>query len=155
MTIFSGVLRSSAIAILVALFAAAPLFAAKDSVPTPGEYGVYAKTAKGLTRIVTNIVYDDQTVLYVESNKPTHFALNGIEYFVIYGKHEMQYLTLNTLKPFQMTPLGVPRFMLGLEVPLTVQKKGETLYTVKPKGLFGRGYYALWINDSAWDFIVD
>jgi len=29
------------------------------------------------------------------------------------------------------------------------------LYTIRPKGLFGRGYYALWISDSAWDFIVE
>jgi len=155
MNVFSALLRSIAIAGLVALFLVGPARAAKENVPTPGEYGVYAKTANGLTRIVTNIVHDEQRIFYLESNKPAHFPLNSIEYFVIYGKHDMQYLTLNNLKPFQMTPFGIPRFMFGLEVPLTVQKKSEVLYMVKPKGLFGRGYYALWVNDSAWDFIVD
>ena len=67
----------------------------------------------------------------------------------------MQYLTLNNLKPFQMTSLGVRRYMLGLALDLDVRKKSEILYTVKPKGLFGRGYYALWINDTAWDFIIE
>jgi hypothetical protein len=155
MNVPSVFLRSIAISALAALFLTGPAHAANESMPTPGEYGVYAKTANGLARIVTNIVYDDQRVLYLESNKPAHFPLNSIEYFVIYGKHDMQYLTLNNLKPLSVTPLGIPRFMFGLEVSLTVQKRSEVLYMVKPKGLFGRGYYALWINDSAWDFIVD
>lgn len=155
MSVFSALLRSIAVSCLMALLLVSPVHAAKENVPTPAEYGVYAKTAKGLTRITTNAVYDDQQIFYLEGNKPVHFPLNSIQYFVIYGKHEMQYLTLNNLKPFQMTPLGVPRFMFGLEVPLTVEKKSEVLYTAKPKGLFGRGYYALWINDSAWDFTVD
>jgi hypothetical protein len=54
-----------------------------------------------------------------------------------------------------MTSLGVRRYMLGSEVGLDVRKKTDILYTVKPKGLFGRGYYAFWINDSAWDFIIE
>jgi len=45
--------------------------------------------------------------------------------------------------------------MLGIDLPLDVQKKSDILYTAKPKGMFGRGYYALWINDSAWDFIIE
>jgi hypothetical protein len=152
---FSALLRSIAISGLAALFLVSFAHAAKENVPTPVEYGVYAKTAKGLTRITTNIVYDDQRIFYLESSKPAQFHLNTIQYFVIYGKHDMQYLTLNNLKPFQMTPFGVPRFMFGIEVPLTVEKKNDVLYTAKPKGLFGRGYYALWINDSAWDFVID
>ncbi len=155
MNVFSVSLRFVAISGLVALFLVSPVHAAKENVPTPGEYGVYAKTGSGLTRIVTNPVYDDLRILYLESNKPAHFRINSIQYFVIYGKHDMQYLTLNILKPFQKTALGIERFMFGLEVPLTVQKKSDVLYVVRPKGLFGRGYYALWINDSAWDFFID
>jgi hypothetical protein len=147
--------RSLVISCFVALFFVGFARAAKETVQTPGEYGVYAKTEKGLTRIVTNVVFDDQRILYIESNKPARFHLNSIQYFIIYGKHDMQYLTLNSLKGFQMAPLGLPRFMLGAEVPVTVEQKNDLLYVVKPKGLFGRGYYALWINDSAWDFIVD
>jgi hypothetical protein len=154
MNLFSAFLRAIAISGLAALFLVAPVHAAKDA-STPDEFGVYAKTEKGLVRIMTNIVYDDQQILYLESGKPPRFRLNAVQYFVIYGNHDMQYLTLNNLKPFQMGPLGTPRFMLGQDVPITVQKKSEVLYTVKPKGLFGRGYYALWINDSAWDFIID
>jgi hypothetical protein len=45
--------------------------------------------------------------------------------------------------------------MIGPDIPLTVEKKSDLLYTAKPKGLFGRGYYALWINDSVWDFIIE
>ena len=155
MNVLSALLRSVGISALLALLLVGPAHAAKENVPTPGEYGVYAMTANGLTRIITNTVYDDQRVLYFERNKPAHFPLNSIEYFVIYGKHDMQYLTLNNLKPFQTTPLGIQRFMFGRDVPLTVQKKGEVLYQVKPKALLGKGYYALWINDSAWDFIID
>lgn len=129
--------------------------AASENVPVPKEYGVYAMTDKGLTRIMANIVHDEQRVLYVERNKPITFPLNSVEYFVIYGKYDMKYLTLNNLKPFQMTGFGIQRYMLGLEVSLDVRKKSDILYTVKPKGLFGRGYYALWINDTAWDFIIE
>ena len=156
MRVFSAVLRIIAISGLAVLFVVGPVHSAtKETVQTPSEYGVYAKTAKGLVRIMTNEVYDDQRILYIESNKPAHFFLNSIQYFVIYGNHDMQYLTLNELKPFQMTPLGIPRFMFGRDMPVTVQKKSNLLYIVKPKGLFGRGYYALWINDSAWDFTID
>jgi hypothetical protein len=156
MKVCSAVIRSILIpGLAVLFFAGFVLSATKESVPTPSEYGVYAKTATGLVRIMTNEVYDDERILYVEGNKPVHFPLNSVEYFVIYGNHDMQYLTLNELKPFEMSPLGVPRFMLGRGMPVTVQKKSNILYTVKPKGLFGRGYYALWINDSAWDFMID
>ena len=47
---------------------------------------------------------------------------------------------LNNLKPFQMTSLGIRRYMFGLEVGLDVQKISDIMYRVKPKGLFGRGY---------------
>ena len=29
------------------------------------------------------------------------------------------------------------------------------MYIIKPKGLLGRGYYSIWINDTAWDFMLD
>lgn len=154
MNLFSAFVRYAAISCLAALFLAGPVHAAKDA-SVPEEYGVYAKTEKGLVRIITNVVYDDQQVLYLESNKPARFHLKSVQYFVMYGNHQMQYLTLNNLKPFQMGPLGIPRYMLGADVPIAVQKKNDLLYIVKPKGLFGRGYYALWINDSAWDFLID
>jgi len=130
-------------------------YAAGDDVPVPKEYGVYAKTEKGLTRIISNIVHDEQRVLYVERNKPVVFPLNAVQYFIIYGKHDMKYLTLNNLKEVPPTNLGIQRYMLGLEIALEVRKRSDILYTVKPKGLFGRGYYALWINDTAWDFIIE
>ena len=156
MKVLSNLLRSILVSgMAVLLFLGLALAATKENVPTPGEYGVYAKTAKGLTRILTNVVYDDQQILYIESNKPARFPLNSIEYFVLYGNHDMQYLTLNNLKPFQMTPLGIERYMLGEDLPVTVEKRSNLLYTVKPKGLFGRGYYALWINDTAWDFSIE
>jgi hypothetical protein len=155
MKIIGAAVRSILISALVALVLGGSGHAASENVPVPKEYGVYAKTGKGLTRIISNIVHDDQRVLYLERNNPVSFPLNSVDYFVICGKHDMQYLTLNNLKPFQMTSLGVRRYMLGLAVGLDVRKKSEILYTVKPQGLFGRGYYALWINDSAWDFIIE
>ncbi len=149
------VLRYAAVSVIAALFLAGPLHAAKDDVPTPGEYGVYVKTASKLIRILPNIVFQEGSLLYIESNNPPHFLLKDIKYFILYGKHEVQYLTFNNLMFINQSPLGKPRFMFGKEVEAEVKKKSDTLYTVRPKGLFGRGYYALWINDSAWDFIVD
>jgi hypothetical protein len=144
------------IAITIAtLLAVTPAMAAGDAVPTPKEHGVYAKTATGLKRILPNMVSDEQGIYYLETNKPQRFALGTIEYFIIFGNYRIEYLTLNPMKPFQMTPLGIPRMMFGKDIEMTVTKKGEGLYTVKPKGLFGRDYYALWIEDTAWDFVVE
>lgn len=156
MNAFSPLFRFAALSGLLALLLVGAVDAAKENVPTPGEYGVYAKTAKGLTRIVTNIVYEEERthILYLEGNKPIRFPLSTVEYFVIYGKHNMQYFTLNNLKPLRMTPLGVPCFMFGTEVSIDVQKKSDVLFVVKPKGMLGRGYYALWVEDSAWDFMI-
>jgi len=155
MKVTDAAVRSVLISALVALVLGGVGHAAGENVPVPKEYGVYAKTDRGLTRIVSNIVYDEQRVYYVERSNPVSFPLNGVQYFIIYGKHDMQYLTLNNMKPFQMTGLGVRRYMFGLEIGLDVRKRSDVLYTVKPKGLFGRGYYALWINDTAWDFIIE
>jgi hypothetical protein len=137
------------------LFVAGPADAARDDVPTPKEYGAYAKTEGGLKRILPNMVYDEKSVYFLESNSPQSFPLNSVQYFIIYGKYQMQYLTLNNMKPFRVTPFGKVGFMFGLEVEIDVKKKSDTLYTVKPKGLFGRGYYSLWIEDTAWDFRID
>jgi hypothetical protein len=155
MNVIKPLFRCCILSLVAALFLAGPLFAARDDVATPKEYGVYAKTSKGLKRILPNIVFDEEGVLYVESNNPQRFRLNDVQYFVIYGKYEMQYLTLNNLLFLNQSPLGKTRFIFGKELQLDVKKRNETLYSVKPKGLFGRGYYSLWINDSAWDFIIE
>jgi hypothetical protein len=144
------------VALLVAvLLGDTSAFAAKDAIPTPKEHGVYAKTSKGLMRILPNIVSDQQGVYYLDSNNPQHFPVGSIEYFIFYGKYQLEYLTLNPLVPFQTTSLSIPHFMFGKELELAVTKKSDILFTVKPKGLFGRGYYSLWIEDSAWDFIIE
>ena len=144
-----------AVIMALILFITLPVGAAGDAVPTPKEYGAYAKTDKGLKRILPNLVSDDSGIYYLEPNKPQSFALGSIEYFLIFGKYRTQYLTLNPLKPYQMSPVGIPRAMFGKDVEVTVTRRGDTLLTVKPKGLFGRGYYALWIEDTAWDFVVE
>jgi hypothetical protein len=144
-----------AIAIALAFFVAGPARAAGENVPTPKEYGVYAKTDKGLKRILPNTVSDDEGIYYIEPNKPQSFPLSSVEYFIIFGQYQIQYLTLNPMKPLRMSPLGILRMMFAKDIEITVTKKGETLYTAKPKNLFGRGYYALWIDDTAWDFIIE
>ena len=153
MRLLPTMLRWAAIPALAVLFFAGPLYAEKDDAPTPKEWGVYVKTESKLVRILTNVVFDAR-IPYLESNHPARFPLKDIKYFVMYGKRQMQYLTLNNLVFINET-LGKPRFMFGREVETEVKSRGNFLYTVRPKGLFGRGYYALWINDSAWDFIVE
>lgn len=155
MKLLRTVLTCAAMPVVAALLLAGPLHAAKEDVTTPKEYGVYVKTATRLVRVLPNIVFSEGAMLYVESNNPAHFPLKDIKYFIFYGKHEMGYLTLNNLLFVNQSPLGKSRFMFGKEVEVEVKKRSDTLYTVRPKGLFGRGYYALWINDSAWDFIVE
>ena len=125
----------------------------KETLQTPKEYGVYVKAGKNLQRLLPNIVFDEKGVIFVESNNPAKFMLKDMEYFVVYGKYDMQYLTMNPLLFLMQSPVGQSRFVFGKDVELDVKKTGELLYVVKPKGLFGRGYYALWINDSAWDFV--
>jgi hypothetical protein len=147
--------RCSTVAALALLFLAGPLPAAKDDIAKPTEYGVYVKTAKKLVRIIPNIVFDQDSLLYIESNNPAHFPLNDIRYFIVYGKFNTQVMTVNNLLFVGQSPLGKIRFMFGKEVDVEVRKRGDNLYSVRPKGLFGRGYYAIWIEDSAWDFIVE
>ena len=143
-----------ALAILVvALYAVA--LRAKEDVATPKEYGVYVKTPKTLKRLLPNIVFDEKGVLYIESNNPQRFSLAEVQQFVIYGKYEIKYLTLNPMLFVSETALHKSRFLFGKDIALEVVRKSDVLYTVKPKGLFGRGYYSLWINDTAWDFVIE
>jgi len=129
---------------------------AKDDKISPKETGVYVKTEKSLKRLIPNIVLvNDDGIFYTESNNPAHFLLKDIEYFVFSGKYDFQYLTLNPMVFLDATPLGKARFMFGKDIDFEMKQIGPDLYTIKPKGLLGRGYHSLWINDSAWDFILD
>ena len=142
------------LASLMVAFCGAALYA-KEDVATPKEYGVYVKMKKTTKRLLPNIVFDDKGILYVESNNPPRFPLAEVELFIIYGKYDTKYLTLNPMLFVNETPLGKSRFLFGKEVELEVAKKSDLLFTVKPKALFGRGYYSLWINDTAWDFVIE
>ena len=154
MRLLERLFRFGATPVLAVLLLAGPLCAAKDEAPTPKDYGVYVKTESKLVRILPNVVFDAR-IPYLESNNPRRFPLNEFGYFILYGKYDMRFLTLNSLTLAGQSPLGRPRFMFGKETDVEVKKRGEGLYTVKPKGLFGRGYYALWINDSAWDIVIE
>jgi hypothetical protein len=143
------------VVLLVSVAGVTPALAKDEKVPIPKEYGVHVKTAQGLKRIIPNIVFDEKGMLYVESNNPQRFLLKDIEYFVMYGKYDMQYLTMNPLLFLSQDRFGKVRYMFGKEVPVDTAKKGTDLYMVKPKGLFGRGYFSLWINDSAWDIVIE
>lgn len=145
----------SVVLITISLLVPVTVLAAKDTFTPPKEFGVYAKTAKGLKRILPNIVSDQDGIFFLESNNPQRFAMGSVEYFIVHGQYKFEYLTLNPMVPFKISPLGVPRFMFGKEMDLNITKKSDTTYVIKPKGLFGRGYYALWIEDSAWDFMVE
>jgi hypothetical protein len=128
---------------------------AKEDVATPKEYGVYVKTPTTLKRLLPNVVFDEKGILYIESNNPQRFSLADVRQFVIYGKYEMKYLTLNPMLFVSESTLHKSRFLFGKDIELEVAKKSDTLYTVRPKALFGRGYYSLWINDTAWDFVIE
>ena len=140
--------------ILLGAFAAAA-YAKNEKVATPKEYGTYIKTSKGLIRILPNIVFDEKGVVFVESNNPAHFFLKDVQYFVLYGKQDMTVLTLNPMGFYQPSSLGKPRFAFGKNIDIDVKSQGKDLYIIKPRGLLGRGYYSLWINDTAWDFMLD
>ena len=131
------------------------LFAKEDKI-NPKEIGVYIKTDKGLKRLFPNIVFNDENgILFVAYNNPAHFLLKDIEYFVFFGKYNFQYLTLNPMVFFQNSVLGKQTFMFGKDIDFELKQIGTDLHTVKSKGLLGRGYYSLWIEDAAWDFILD
>jgi len=141
---------------LVFLGASATIaFAKNEKVATPKEYGAYIKTSKGLIRLLPNIVFDEDGVIFVESNNPAHFFLKDFQYFVLYGKYEMSVLTVNPMGFYQSSALGKPRFAFGKDIEIDVKPQGKDMYIIKPKGLLGRGYYSIWINDTAWDFMLD
>jgi hypothetical protein len=128
---------------------------AKEDVVAPKEYGVYVKMPKTQKRLLPNILFNEQGILFIESNNPQRFPLAEIQLFIIYGKYDTNYLTLNPLLFVKESPLGKSRFIIGRDIEIEVTKKSDLLYTVTPKGLFGRGYYGLWINDTVWDFVVE
>ena len=144
----------TAVAVLAVALCAVTLHA-KEDVATPKEYGVYVKTPKTLKRLLPNIVFDEKGVLFIESNNPQRFPLAEVQQFVIYGKYDIKYLTLNPMLFVTQTALHRSRFIFGKDIQLEVAKKNDTLYTAKPTALFGRGYYSLWINDTAWDFVIE
>lgn len=142
------------ICILLILMIGGSAFAKDDKI-NPKETGVYIKTEKGLKRLLPNIVFEQEEMIYIESNNPAHFLLKDVEYFVFFGKYDFKVLTLNPMIFFQASPLGKPRFIFGKSIDVELKQIGTDLYTVKPKKLLGRGYCSLWIEDSAWDFILD
>lgn len=132
------------------------VYARNEKIAKPKELGMYIKTKSGLKRLIPNIVFDEGGILFIESNNPQKFALKDIQHIVVYGQYDMDILTLNPLLFFQVSALNKPRYLFGKDIEIIVKKqKSEDLYIIKPKGLFGRGYFCLWINDSAWDFIIE
>ena len=146
--------RSILLFFLLLTLVAGPLHGKEEKVQ-PKEYGVYLKTTQSLVRLLPNILFNEQGVLYVESNKPQQFLLKDIQHFVVYGKYDMNVLTVNPMLFFQASSLGKPQFMLGKDIPIDVKNSGTDLYTVRPKALLGRGYYCLWIEDQVWDFVIE
>ncbi len=139
------------------VFAGGQEASAKDEkVQKPKEYGVYIKTKTGLTRLLPNIVFDEGGIIFIESNNPQTFVLKDMQYFIIYGTYDVNVLTYNPMLFYQTSALGKPRYAFGKDVDINVKKqKAENLWVVRPKGLFSRGYFALWINDTAWDFVIE
>jgi hypothetical protein len=135
-----------------------PLYANDDKID-PKEPGVYIKTNQGLQGLLPNIVFNERGLVYIKSNNPAHFLLEDAEYFVFFGKYDFKFLTINPMLSSEPSSLGKARFIFGKDVDFDIKQIGVDLYTVKPKGLFGRGlgrgYFSLWINDTAWDFILD
>lgn len=148
-------LAGTALCAIVVFFFAAGILHGKEDFAKPKEFGVYVKTEKGLKRLVPNIVFDEKGILYIESNNPPRFLLKDVQFFVIYGKYDVSVLTLNPMLFFQPSPLGKQRYIFGKEIAFDLKKKSDNLYVVKSKELLGRGYTALWINDSAWDFMIE
>jgi hypothetical protein len=148
-------LLSITVTFLMMAFLIVPLYGKEDKITAPKEFGTYIKTTVGLKRLVPNMVQDEKGLIFVESNKPPVYALKDFEYFVIYGPRNMEVLTINPLLFIQASPLGKPRYIFGKNIEYVVQKRGDNLFTIKPKGLMGRGYFCLWIEDTAWDFVIE
>ncbi|NLW34659.1 MAG: hypothetical protein GXY80_04135 [Syntrophorhabdus aromaticivorans] len=143
------------ICVLIIMVSFSVVLHGKEDFSKPKEFGVYIKTGSGLKRLMPNIVFEERGLLYIEMNNPPRFLLKDVEFFVLYGKHDMGVLTINPLLFFQPSELGKLRYIFGKEIGFDVKKQGEDLYVVKPKGLLGRGYMTLWINETAWDFVID
>lgn len=142
------------IAFLVLSFVA-PVYAKDVKVAVPKEHGVYIKTKDSIKRLLPNVVYEYEGVFAVEPNNPPKFLLKNIEYFVFVGDFQMEVLTYNALLFFGASPVGKTRYMFGKDIPIEGKEEAGKFYVVKPKELFGRGYFALWINDTAWDFLIE
>ncbi|MBP8625938.1 MAG: hypothetical protein KBE27_03245 [Syntrophorhabdaceae bacterium] len=138
------------------LMAVHDVSAKEEKIQKPKENGVYIKTKNGLVRLLPNIVFDEGGVIFINSNNPQTFALKDIQYFIVYGTFDMDVLTYNPMLFYQASALGSPRFVFGKDIDITVKKqKTPNLWIVRPKGPFSRGYFALWINDTAWDFVIE
>lgn len=140
---------------IVAFLVSASVLYSKEDFTKPKEFGVYVKTEKALKRLTPNIVFDTQGLLYIEMNNPPRFLLKDVQFFVIYGKYDLKVLTINPMLFFQPSPIGKMRYVFGKEIGYDLKKSSDDLYVVKSKELLGRGYTALWINDTAWDLIIE
>lgn len=154
MKLGSVVLTVAQIAVL-SLALCVPIHAAREAKLKPKEFGVYIKTYGGLKRLIPNIVFDEGGILYVEMNNPPTFLLKDVQCFVVYGKYDMSVLTFNPMVFRQASPVGKLRFIFGKALEFSSSRRGTDLYVIKPQDLLGRGYFSLWINDSAWDFVID
>lgn len=141
--------------IVFLFFVLSPFSAYPQKVPTPKEYGVYIKTPKGLSRLMPNLVFDQEGVYYIESLSPGKVLLKDVEYFVVYGDYKIEVLTLNPMVFFAKTVVGKTRYMFGKDIPIEVKRIKDKLYLVKPREVLGRGYFSIWIDDTAWDFIIE
>jgi hypothetical protein len=142
------------ICMLLVVLVAAPLYGKDDNIK-PKEPGVYIKTDKSLIRLLPNMVFNEQGLLFIESNNPAHFFLKNIEYFIVFGKYNIDVLTLNPLLFFQASSVGKLRFAFGKDIEIDIKNKSHDLYILKPKELMGRGYYCIWIEDTVWDFVIE
>ena len=138
---------------LLALFLN-PLMA-KEEKTSAKEPGIYIKTDQGMTRLLPNIVFNEKGVLFIEMNDPPHFLIRDFQSIILSGKYDFKVLTVNPMLHLQASPLGKQRFLFGKDVSIEIKQTSTDLHTVKWKGLVGRGYYSLWINENAWDFILD
>ncbi|MCX5811593.1 MAG: hypothetical protein NT178_03495 [Proteobacteria bacterium] len=142
------------ICMILVVLAGSPLYGKEEKI-MPKEPGVYIKTDKPLIRLLPNIVFNEKGLLFIESNNPEHFLLKNTEYFVVFGKYNINVVTLNPLLFINASPLGKPRFILGKDIEIDIKNIGSDLYILKPKALMGRGYYCLWIEDTVWDFVIE
>jgi hypothetical protein len=149
------IVKTAVLSCLCAFIFAAPLFSAEPKLSPPQDPGVYIKTTSGLKRILPNIAHEEKGIFFIEMNNPATYPLKDVEYFVVFGKYDMDLLTLNPMVFLQQTPLGKARFMFGKNIEFTATPRSKDFYTLKAKDLLGRGYFSLWINDTAWDFIID